>query len=258
MKGRVQFWLAALAILLPVASAGEIGPEERRSDTGAMSPETRAMQADDTANPGMFAVLEGDEIWRAKAGPEARSCADCHGQPSRLRGVAARYPAWSTARGAPIDLAGQVNECRTARQGAAAFQAESASLLAVTALLGHASRGEPIAPAPGEDMRTARERGRDIFTRRIGQLNLSCAACHDDHWGKRLAGTPIPQAHPVGYPIYRLEWQAVGSLQRRFRNCMSGVRAEPYPYGAPEFVDLEAYLMERAAGLPLETPAVRP
>lgn len=42
----------------------------------------------------------------------------------------------------------------------------------------------------------------------------------------------IPQAHPTGYPIYRLEWQSMGSLQRRLRNCMTGVRAEPYAYGS--------------------------
>ena len=102
------------------------------------------------------------------------------------------------------------------------------------------------------------EAGRALFNRRQGQLNLACAQCHDDNWGKQLAGTTIPQAHPTGYPIYRLEWQGVGSLQRRLRNCMIGVRAEPYPYGSPELVDLEAYLMWRARGMKLETPAVRP
>ena len=64
--------------------------------------------------------------------------------------------------------------------------------------------------------------------------------------------------HPTGYPLYRLEWQSVGSLQRRLRGCMSGIRAEPYAYGAPEFAALELYLMDRARGLKLETPAVRP
>ena len=68
----------------------------------------------------------------------------------------------------------------------------------------------------------------------------------------------IPQAHPTGYPIYRLEWQAVGSLERRLRNCLVGIRAEPYEYGAPELVDLELYLMSRAAGMKMDAPAVRP
>ena len=71
-----------------------------------------------------------------------------------------------------------------------------------------------------------------------------------------MKGTP--QAHPTGYPLYRLEWQGLGSLQRRLRNCLVGIRAEPYAYGAPEFVDLELYLMWRASGMKIETPAVRP
>ena len=33
--------------------------------------------------------------------------------------------------------------------------------------------------------------------------------------------------------------RAVGSLQRRLRNCMFGMRAEPYAYGSPEYVALE-------------------
>ena len=43
-----------------------------------------------------------------------------------------------------------------------------------------------------------------------------------------------------------LEWQALGSLQRRMRNWMSGVRAEPFAYGAQELVALELYLAGRA------------
>lgn len=54
------------------------------------------------------------------------------------------------------------------------------------------------------------------------------------------------------------EWQSVGSLQRRLRNCMSGMRAQPFDYDALENVELELFLMWRARGMPLETPAVRP
>jgi len=100
--------------------------------------------------------------------------------------------------------------------------------------------------------------GKELFEQREGQLNLSCSQCHDDNWGKRLARNPIPQGHPTGYPLYRLEWQRLGSLQRRLRNCMTGVRAEPFDYGAPQAVALELYLMERARGMPMDAPAVRP
>jgi sulfur-oxidizing protein SoxA len=39
---------------------------------------------------------------------------------------------------------------------------------------------------------------------------------------------------------------------------MIGMRAQPYDSGAPELVNLELYLMSRAKGMPIETPAVRP
>jgi sulfur-oxidizing protein SoxA len=76
--------------------------------------------------------------------------------------------------------------------------------------------------------------------------------------GQKLGGAVIPQAHPTGYPLYRLEWQALGSLRRRLRNCLIGMRAETYPNDAPEIVDLELYLAWRARALAVDTPAVRP
>ena len=92
----------------------------------------------------------------------------------------------------------------------------------------------------------------------MGQLDLSCAECHDDNPGGRLLAARIPEGHANGYPLYRLEWQELGSLDRRLRNCMAGVRAEPYAAGSPEHIALAAWLAVRAAGLPVETPAVRP
>jgi len=255
-------WLAPVAALLgiaAVAAQAEIPLEQRRSGYADLAPDSKAMQGDDTANPGMLWVLEGETLWNAKSGGANRACADCHNDArATMKGVAARYPAFDTKLGRPIDLEQRINLCRTERQQAPAFAFESRELLSLSAFIGKQSRGEPIAPPADERLRPFVEAGREQFNRRQGQLNLSCAQCHDDNWGKRLAGSLIPQAHPTGYPLYRLEWQAVGSLQRRLRNCIAGMRAEPYDYGAPEYVSLELYLMWRARGMPIETPAVRP
>jgi len=88
-------------------------------------------------------------------------------------------------------------------------------------------------------------------------MNLSCAHCHDAQWGKRLLSEIISQGHPNAYPAYRMEWQTMGSLERRLRACLSGIRAEMLPYGAQESLDLELFLAWRAQGLPIETPGVR-
>jgi L-cysteine S-thiosulfotransferase len=241
------------------ANAAEIPLAERKSGYEFMGRETRAMQDDDTANPAMFSVLDGETLWQRKDGSAAKSCADCHGDArTSMKGVAARYPAFDAVRARPVDLAERVNICRAEKQQATPLAFESKELLALAAYIGQQSRGMPIDIADDARTRPFLQAGRDMFTERQGQLNLSCAQCHDDNWGQKLAGAPIPQGHPIGYPLYRLEWQTLGSLQRRLRNCLFGMRAVSYPYGAPEVVNLELYLMWRARGMPIETPAVRP
>ena len=240
------------------AVAAEIPLSERKSGYDFMGPDTRAMQDDDTTNPGMLWVLDGEALWKRKAGAANKSCADCHGDAgTSMKGVAARYPAFDAGRGRPIDLEQRVNICRADRQQATPLPFEGKELLALTAYIGRQSRGMPIEIGDDERTKPFLEAGRDLFNRRQGQLNLSCAQCHDDNWGQKLAGAPVPQGHATGYPLYRLEWQSLGSLQRRLRNCIVGMRAEPYAFGAPEYVDLELYLMWRARGMKVCTSCSR-
>jgi sulfur-oxidizing protein SoxA len=249
----------ALVLFAAAGAAAEIPWPERRSGYEFMSRETRAMQDDDATNPGMLWVQDGEALWNRKAGGAARACADCHGDArASMKGVAARYPAFDNSRGRLLNLEQRINACLTGRQKAPALAYESRDLLALTAYVARQSRGLPIDIAIDERTRPSLDAGREAFHRRRGQLNLACAQCHDDNWGKRLASSPIPQAHPTGYPLYRLEWQGLGSLERRLRNCLNGIRAQAPDFGAAEFVDLELFLMWRARGMKIETPAVRP
>ncbi|WP_241911845.1 sulfur oxidation c-type cytochrome SoxA [Telmatospirillum siberiense] len=224
-----------------------------------MGPPLRAMQDDDMTNPASLWQRDGETLWAEPIGEAGRSCADCHGDAaSSMRGVAARYPAFDRTMNRPIDLEQRINHCRTAYQKAGPLAFESHDLLALSTHVARQSRGLPIAIENSKALHPFLAMGRSLFHERQGQLNLSCAQCHDDNAGRSLGGATIPQAHPTGYPLYRLEWQGVGSLQRRLRNCMSGMRAAPYAFGAEAFVDLELYLMWRANGMPMESPAVRP
>jgi L-cysteine S-thiosulfotransferase len=248
--------LAAAWVALLAACAAP--PDMRRSGFDDMTPATQRLQRDDTQNPGMLWVLEGEALWSRAAGTGAQSCTDCHGDAARsMRGVAVRYPRFDAALGRPVDLGERIAQCRV-RQGAASPAPESAERLALQAYVAHQSRGLPIGPDDDPRLVPFRERGRQLYAQRIGALNLACTQCHDALAGGRLGGSLIPQGHPTGYPIYRLEWQGLGSLQRRLRGCLSGVRAEPFAPGAIEWVELELFLMQRARGMPLETPAVRP
>ena len=249
---------AALAGLLACAGAvAQSTGEPRRSGYDTMSPGIQAMQRDDQQNPGMLWVADGEALWKQAIG--VGSCAQCHGDATRsMRGVAARYPDWDQSDGKPVDLSQRINLCRTRHQHVLPLAPESAELLGLEAYVAHQSRGMPLTPATAKELEAPRERGRRLYAQRIGQLNLSCTLCHDRLPGHLLAGATIPQGHVNGYPTYRLEWQGMGSLQRRIRNCMNGVRAEPPAWNSQEMVELELYLAQRSAGLAIETPAVRP
>jgi L-cysteine S-thiosulfotransferase len=257
--GTIVVLLIVIGFALAPLAATEIAPNERRSGYTFMAPDTQAIQDDDTANPGMLWVLDGEALWKTRAGSADKACADCHDNARvSMKGVAARYPAYDKTIGRPVNLEQRINICRARHQNASPLSYESRDLLALTAFVAEQSRGMAIAPEQTAELQPFVARGHDFFMKRQGQLNLGCANCHDDNWDRHLAGSAVTQAMATGYPLYRLEWQSLGSLQRRLRNCITGMRAQNFDYGAPELVELELYLMSRAHGMPIETPAVRP
>ena len=223
---------------------------QRLSGFEFMSPATQALQKDDAQNPAFLWLKDGEQRFQA-------ACTKCHSA-SSLRDVAARYPAWDSTLAKPLTLSARIQQCQLRYVKGAPLAAESETLLGLETFVAHQSRGQPIQPPADARLAPFVEQGARLYRQRMGQLDFSCAMCHNDNAGLRLGGSTIPQTHPTGYPLYRLEWQAVGSLQRRLRHCMSGVRAEPYAFGSDEFTALELYLMRRAAGMAIETPAVRP
>jgi sulfur-oxidizing protein SoxA len=247
--------LRLILLLLAALQAQAAEPDPRRSGRDTMSPALRALQADDSQHPAQLALALGREQWAAGA----LSCASCHGEPARLRGAATRYPAWDAAGGGGLlDLPGRIQRCRVRHQGQPAWPPEAEPLLALAALVAEASRGLPLSPPRGPQLDAAARRGQQLYTTRIGALNLACAHCHDERAGQRLGGSLIPQGHVDDYPVYRLEWQALGSLQRRLRGCAGGVRAVVWDWDSAELLALEVYLARRSAGLVMQGPGVRP
>jgi L-cysteine S-thiosulfotransferase len=245
------------ALLIAPSFADTSASHQKQSSYELMSAENKAMQDDASLNPAMFWVGDGEGLWQKKNGANSKSCVSCHGDVKKsMRGVATQFP--KVIRGKLQTLEGQINQCREARQGAPKLDYESKDLLALTALIALQSKGMPISVKETNANRSDLKQGQQFFNQRMGQLNLSCAQCHEERAGLKLGGSLIPQGHPNAYPIYRLEWQTLGSIQRRLRNCMSGVRAQQFEYGSQQMAQLELFLMWRARGMPMESPGVRP
>jgi len=264
---RSRQWRTFAGRLLLAAAAPMLGPGVHAQDRALPSSvvrsgiefagaDVRAMQSDDLANPGFLWVERGEKLWRDATG--GASCASCHSDASAsMRGVAARYPAFDAASGTVLDLEGRINDCRVRRQKQNPLTRESDDLLGLSAYIAFQSRGLPMATRIDGSASAAFDRGRAFYYERHGQMNLSCAQCHEQNWGKRLYAETLSQGQSNAFPAYKLEWQTLGSLQRRIRACLFGVRAEMPPAGAPELTDVELFLAWRAQGLPVEAPGVR-
>jgi L-cysteine S-thiosulfotransferase len=239
--------LLIVALLITCSASAQ---EQRRSGREDMSAATRALQADDSQNPALLGVQQGQAAF-------AQQCAKRHSA-SPLRTPVLRYPVFDARSSKALTLTACINQCRAQhmKQPACAPQAEEA--LAVETFLMHQARDEPTPPVDDKRLQPALQQGQRLWQQRFGQLDLTCAQCHASQPGQRLAGRVVRQGHPTGYPIYRLERQGMGSLERRIRGCTNGVRAEPFVSASEELTALALYMKQRAAGMAVETPAVRP
>ena len=176
-------------LLATAATAAEIPQEQRRSGFSFMAPETQAMQNDDTANPGMLWVLDGEALWKKKAGSADKACADCHGDAAAsMKGVAARYPAFDKALGRPVDLEQRINLCRADRQQATPLAYREPRPAGAHRLRRAAIARQPIEAGADPQLAPFVAKGRALFNQRQGQLNLACTNCHDENLGQAAGG----------------------------------------------------------------------
>lgn len=221
--------------------------------------ETRALEADSFQNPGMLYVERGEEIWNTVDGQAGKSCASCHGDAAEsMAGIGASYPRWDADTQRPINIELQIDKCRAENMQAETYKFDSADQKALTTYLRHQSIGQPVnIDLAAGGMQSWWEKGKELYYTRTGQLNLSCASCHEANSGKYIRADHLSQGNVNGFPTYRLNDANMVSLHGRFRGCIRDTRAEFPPAFSDELMALEVYVTWRGTGLSVETPAVR-
>ncbi|GEO85273.1 MULTISPECIES: sulfur oxidation c-type cytochrome SoxA [Alphaproteobacteria] len=221
--------------------------------------ETRATEADSFANPGMLTVERGEEIWNTIDGTAGKSCASCHGDASvSMKDIGANYPKWDATAKKPINVELQIDKCRTEKMGAEAYKFDAEEQKSLTTYIKHQSLGTPVAIDLGAgEMQSWWEKGKTLYYTRTGQLNLSCANCHENSMGKFIRADHLSQGQVNGFPTYRFNTGGMVSLHNRFRGCIRDTRAEMPKAFSDELMALEVYVTWRGLGLSVETPAVR-
>ena len=233
--------------------------EEVRSGWSYRADETRALEAESFQNPGMIAVERGEEVWNTVDGAAGKSCASCHGSAAdSMKGVGASYPKWNAKAGKPLNIELQIDACRVDNMQAEPYKFDSADQKALPTYIKHQSLGEPVAIDLADgDMQAWWDLGKEKYYTRTGQLNLSCASCHEAYNGHYIRADHLSQGNVNGFPTYRFNTAGMVSLHNRFRGCIRDTRATQPAAFSDELMALEVYVTWRGTGLSVETPAVR-
>lgn len=217
--------------------------------------ETQALEIDDFDNPGMLTVDAAIDAFNTVDGSEGKSCASCHEGPEEFAGLSASLP--KVIDGKLVVMEDLLNSHRAEVMGAEPWKWSGDEMQGMVALIGLQSRGMPVNVAIDGDAAPFWEQGKEMYYTRYGQLEMSCANCHEDNYGNMIRADHLSQGQINGFPVYRLKQAKLISRHNRFRGCIRDTRAETFAEGSDEFRALELYVASRGNGLSVETPAVR-
>ncbi len=260
------FFLAfSLLLISGPAQSADWPTDPKLSGNAFLTPGLLALQNDNQNSPISLWLDKGAALWTDPS--RGASCQSCHGAVDALKKSAATHPrviSKPAGKSSLINLEDQIITC-SARGGLDAFKAEEDEVLALSALLHNAAKGQTIdvkidatATAEKAALWQARlSRGTALFSTRLGRINLACVHCHDQNVGRQMRLDVVSPGHPTGFPIYRMSWQRLGSVERRLRACYSGVQAVLPAPGDADLRDLELYLKVRANGLLMDGPSIR-
>jgi sulfur-oxidizing protein SoxA len=217
--------------------------------------ETQALQLDDFDNPAMLAVDAALDYFDTVDGSEGKSCSSCHEGPEAFAGLTTTMP--KMINGKLTTMEDLLNGHRVEAMGAEPWKWSSQEMQGLIALIGAQSRGMPMNVAIDGEAAPYWEQGKEMYYTRYGQLELSCANCHEQSWGRMIRADHLSQGQINGFPTYRLKQAQLISKHNRFRGCIRDTMGETFAEGSDEFRALELYVASRGNGLSVETPAVR-
>ncbi len=223
-----------------------------------ITPETRAMQDDDFANPGLLIVDRGETLFNKKHESSGKSCAQCHGEEGEKLNVKkiARYPVFNNKTKGIITLQKQIKNCRATITDKE-LTTDHPDLISLETFVRNRAIGEKVDVQMQGELSELIKQGEKLYRTRYGLIDMSCYHCHTLYSGQMIRGQKISQGQSNGFPAYRLDTGEIINLHQRIQQCLSLLRAEPFATDSKEINLLGLYLMSRSNGLAIETPSVR-
>lgn len=265
MSNRLATWVLVLAACVPMPGMGEDDHVTRELQ------KYRQMLQD--GNPAELMELRGEELWATARGPRNVSLEQCDLGlgPGVIDGAYAQLPRYFADAGKVQDIESRLVHCMVHLQGLSVEQAThqwhrpNSDMEALVTYVATHSKGQPIAiPTTQAAERDAVALGEELFHRRAGPLDFSCATCHAQP-DRRIRLQELPnfgdgrsaQTSMITWPAYRVSQSAVWTLERRLIDCMRQMRYPDAAYLSDAVIALQSYLQHQARGGVLEAPGIK-
>jgi len=202
-------------------------------------------------------LMKGEELFNTPFA-NGKTYASCF--PNGGKGIRQNYPYFDSDSGKVKTLEQEINECRT-KNGEKPLGWKKGDIASISAYMASTSNGKKLNVQIPNDPRAlaAYQRGKHHFYAKRGQLNLSCANCHQDNAGNRIRGDILSPAlgHPTHFPVYRLKWGSLGTMHRRYGGCNEQVRAKSFKAQSDEYRALEYFHTYMSNGISVNAPSSR-
>ncbi len=198
------------------------------------------------------AIDAGEELYNNTKGIK-----QCFPDPA----IAGEYPKFDEKKGQVVTLSVAINDCLKAN-GQKPWKLTKGKLADLEAYFAHMSKeaGKKVnITIPSKAAAEAYERGKKNYYSQRGYLKLSCATCHVQGAGNRVRREVLSPllGHTTHFPVYRLKWQGLGTLERRIKGCEKNQGENPHKPGSQWMSEMLYFMAYMSNGLPVDGPDIR-
>lgn len=198
-------------------------------------------------------VDEGEELYNTTKGLKK-----CFPNPAQ---AAVDYPRFDTKKNEVVTLTEAINDCVVAN-GGKPWNLFKGKLAKVEAYFASQARdaGKVIhVTIPNKKAEEAYEHGKKYYFSQRGYIDLSCANCHVQGAGKRVRRDYLSPliGQVTHFPVYRLSWEELGTLERRLKGCIKDEGQQPPKATSKDMKDLIYFLSYMSNGMKVDGPDVR-
>jgi len=203
------------------------------------------------------AIDAGKKLWNTTF-TNGKSFASCFESPVA---AGSGYPYFDNARNDVVTLTQAVNECLT-NNGEKAWNTKKGDMAKLQAYMANAAtEAEKVLDVKIDSKAAsdAYERGKEYYYTQRGYLKLNCAECHVQGTGKRVRNEKLSPllGHSTHFPVYRLKWKSLGTLERRMSGCIKDQGQVPPKDTSKEMKELLFFQAYMSNGMKYDGPDIR-